>query len=552
MPSNTENLSLRKINPETDGNLVVNIETDFNDNWDKIDAAFGSSGHGHTGVAGDGPKIESSGLAAGAATDTVIGSRTVNDTTAPTGDSGTPATLFGWLGHMIKAITGGATWRTLPGMTIAAIKAILDGATNAGTAGTLMKRDANGRAQVADPSAVADIANKGYVDTAVSGTTIPDASLTIKGKVQLTSAVNSTSEALAATAKAVKDAYDRGSAGVTAATAAQTRANGALPKDGSEAMTGSLIMNAGFVVGANLAGDGSHWGLFKYKESGTGTVKDTALAVSGQGKLIHIKDSSAWNVWTENNDSPLVRGRAVTITGNMDFNNFQSPGVYDVVAFSGTNAPSGTAYGILKVYIDQYYLFQEFTENAPDHNRSFRTRTDSGVWSPWRTIQSHKLTSSSGYVINRSNTNLNDLILTGFYDGNYFGNAPNGSVGWFYVEVFRHYNTTVQYVLQRAVELEANEGRTYERRCLNGMWEEWKSVGGGIKNVQRGTTALVGDAPYYTDVTISPVNMSKTFVNVTSEAFNANTRFQLISSTVLRIFNNYGSYTVSWEVVEFY
>jgi hypothetical protein len=102
--------------------------------------------------------------AAGGVTDTIIGNRTINDTTGPAGDTGTTTTLFGWLGYMIKAITGGATWRTLPGMTIAAIKTILDTATSVGTASTLMKRDASGRAQVAAPSAAADIARKDTVD----------------------------------------------------------------------------------------------------------------------------------------------------------------------------------------------------------------------------------------------------------------------------------------------------------------------------------------------------------------------------------------------------
>ncbi len=104
---------------------------------------------------------------AASATDAIIGSRTVSDTTAPTGDTGTVTTLFGWLASMIKAITGGATWRTLPGMSIAAIKSVLDAATNLGTASTLMKRDANGRAQVAAPSAAADIARKDTVDGAL-------------------------------------------------------------------------------------------------------------------------------------------------------------------------------------------------------------------------------------------------------------------------------------------------------------------------------------------------------------------------------------------------
>lgn len=104
---------------------------------------------------------------AASATDAVIGSRTVSDTTAPTGDSGTVTTLFGWLANMVKAITGGATWRTLPGMSIAAIKTVLDSATNLGTGSTLMKRDASGRAQVAAPSAAGDIARKDTVDGAI-------------------------------------------------------------------------------------------------------------------------------------------------------------------------------------------------------------------------------------------------------------------------------------------------------------------------------------------------------------------------------------------------
>ncbi|MFD2671804.1 hypothetical protein [Marinicrinis sediminis] len=43
MPTNTPNINLRKIDPATDGNLNVNIDTDFNDNWDKIDQAVGNT-----------------------------------------------------------------------------------------------------------------------------------------------------------------------------------------------------------------------------------------------------------------------------------------------------------------------------------------------------------------------------------------------------------------------------------------------------------------------------------------------------------------------------
>lgn len=55
-------------------------------------------------------------------------SRTISDANAPTGDAGTPTTLFGWLGYMVKAITGKATWRTAPATTLEAAKGHMDAA----------------------------------------------------------------------------------------------------------------------------------------------------------------------------------------------------------------------------------------------------------------------------------------------------------------------------------------------------------------------------------------------------------------------------------------
>lgn len=53
-------------------------------------------------------------------TDAKIGNRTISDTNAPTGDSGLLTTLFGWIGNMIKAITGKSSWRTAPATTLEA------------------------------------------------------------------------------------------------------------------------------------------------------------------------------------------------------------------------------------------------------------------------------------------------------------------------------------------------------------------------------------------------------------------------------------------------
>ncbi|WP_020620254.1 hypothetical protein [Paenibacillus daejeonensis] len=101
----------------------------------------------------------------GSATDAVIGNRTISDTTAAISDTGTLSGLLGGLAHAMKAITGGANWRSLPSITLEVIKTLLDEATHVATAGTLLKRDGSGRAKVAAPAAADDIARKAEVDT---------------------------------------------------------------------------------------------------------------------------------------------------------------------------------------------------------------------------------------------------------------------------------------------------------------------------------------------------------------------------------------------------
>lgn len=51
-------------------------------------------------------------------TDAHLGNRTVSDTDAPTGDSGLLATLLGWITNRIKSITGKASWRDAPSVTL--------------------------------------------------------------------------------------------------------------------------------------------------------------------------------------------------------------------------------------------------------------------------------------------------------------------------------------------------------------------------------------------------------------------------------------------------
>ncbi|WP_337102315.1 hypothetical protein [Paenibacillus sp. YIM B09110] len=58
---------------------------------------------------------------ANSATDTVIGTRTIDDTITAAAGADTPTRLWSKLANVIKGVMGTANWYTLPSMTIAAI-----------------------------------------------------------------------------------------------------------------------------------------------------------------------------------------------------------------------------------------------------------------------------------------------------------------------------------------------------------------------------------------------------------------------------------------------
>ncbi|MCO5387786.1 MAG: hypothetical protein NHB14_20685 [Desulfosporosinus sp.] len=84
---------------------------EFVENFDILDAEFsGTTGHKHTGVNGDGAKVGSGGLEDGAATDTVIGNRTVDPALITPGNTGTITQLISWVIGRIKSISGTLNW----------------------------------------------------------------------------------------------------------------------------------------------------------------------------------------------------------------------------------------------------------------------------------------------------------------------------------------------------------------------------------------------------------------------------------------------------------
>lgn len=169
---------------------------------------------------------------------------------------------------------------------------------------------------------------------------VPDASLITKGITQLSNATNSTSESMAATPRAVKDAYDRGSVGVTAAAAAQARADAAETPAGAQAKANAAETNAK-----------------TYAEN-------------------YTKQNSALAGW-----SAGYRSAKHIVSG--DLNLIYDTGFYD--GFGLTNAPT-----------NEWYFYQVMSHSSGpttwrtqiaysfnDANSTFRRTQTNGNWSPW-------------------------------------------------------------------------------------------------------------------------------------------------------------------------
>jgi hypothetical protein len=73
-----------------------------------------------------------------------------------------------------------------------------------------------------------------------------------------------------------------------------------------------------------------------------------------------------------------------------------------------------------------------------------------------------------------SNTNLNDLNVSGFYDGTAMTNAP--SAAWWYILHVKHsdpLNNGDQWAFQMAVSLDTTPITRYFRHKYNNVWQAW-------------------------------------------------------------------------------
>ncbi|WP_025847589.1 shufflon system plasmid conjugative transfer pilus tip adhesin PilV [Paenibacillus ehimensis] len=336
------------------------------------------------------------------------------------------------------------------------------GATAAATANRIMQRDAAGRAKVAAPAAADDIARKQETDAAL---------------------------------KAGQDA--------------QTRAASCLPKNGSEPMTGRLVVPAG--PGGGIAfpdnpfgGSGDSASVTLRQKSG----EDMELTFEVQND-----PADTINFITPSNTGLKANGSTVWHMGNDGWGSG-----LDADVLRGM-APTDQAHG----------------------NSIMQRRADGGT--EVATIYAHSWFRSRGQ--------------TGWYSEDYGGGWHMTDTSW-----IRAYNGKSVYtsghlsadgeIYLRGTALAATRLNNGLLEFWNGSW--WQPVG-GIKEVQRGE-AFVREADGAVTVGINPVNLKKSWINFPNTGGTSSSSWgsgwaKFLDSTHIQIKASVGG-TYQWEVVEYY
>lgn len=230
----------------------------------------------------------------------------------------------------------------------------------------------------------------------------PDATLAAKGFTQLSSAIDSTSEVLAATPKAVKAAYDLANGKYTAADATTARKGIVQLSSATNSVSEVLAATPKAVKTAYDLANGKYTaadatttqkGLVQLS-SATDSTSETLAATSRAVKAANDNASGRVPSGRKINGHPLTNdfditaqdifnGQAVGIGNAADLNTFTTPGLYyqpaNAQAATGQNYPEPNA-GSLEVY-----KHAGFTQIYRIYNssRSYIRTLYSGVWSAW-------------------------------------------------------------------------------------------------------------------------------------------------------------------------
>ncbi|MGG3508281.1 pyocin knob domain-containing protein [Paenibacillus lautus] len=231
---------------------------------------------------------------------------------------------------------------------------------------------------------------------------IPEASLTEKGIVQLSNATNGTRENVAATEKAVKVAYDRGSAGITAAAKAvpkaipDNRSIASKPSDYSQNV--AYTFKTGSIVGLPAEQFVVIHGFKGWTDDSGGVTHEYASGGT-TGGMYHRTGSAAndtWGPWMQIIDygAPWQKRKLTEDNGlsinvsNGNANNLTEAGLY--VGENIANAPvtgAGQWYYINVMAMAAGVWVKQIAIDLFSNTYQMRTGSDAGggviSWGPW-------------------------------------------------------------------------------------------------------------------------------------------------------------------------
>ncbi|MBB8603781.1 tail fiber protein [Escherichia coli] len=298
----------------------------------------------------------------------------------------------------------------------------------------------------------------------------PDATLTSKGFVQLSSATNSTSETLAATPKAVKAAYDLANGKYTAQDATTTQ-KGIVQL--SSATNSTSETQAATPKAVKAANDNANSRLAKNQNGADIQDKSAFLDNIGVTSLTFMKNNGEMPVDADLNAFGPVEAYLGVWSKATSTN-----------ATAAKNFPEDGAVGVLEVFnggnFSGMQRYTTRTGNVYMRNLSGTWNGSDGPWSYWRQIQSATRPLSTTIDLNTLGgaehlglwRNSSGSIAS--FDRNY---PEEGSYGQGLLEVLEGggYSRTQRYTTRR--------GNVYVR-CLsaswdaeNPQWEPWSRVG---------------------------------------------------------------------------
>lgn len=225
------------------------------------------------------------------------------------------------------------------------------------------------------------------------------------------------------------------------------------------------------------------------------------------GATFDVTEAANWTELANDPDALIV----TQVAGGTNINTLTTPGIYrsntNVSAVNGAEDHWGWTVEVMNGGATQANRIIQVwysASNGQVYSIHSRTSVDTGsTWSAWRLLSGNSTDGTINAYFDRlrwdgatliTGTNLNDLAIAGFYDGQTLTNAPNGATGWFYIIHQRHSNLgSSQYHHQTAYALGSGTGSTtgevYVRTNAGGTWSAWARIdNAAIPSATDGTT----------------------------------------------------------------